>query len=155
MLPKLIPLLAPNINLRPLIEIVGQERVNEIDSKRVQPEVKFAELVDDALLPDFGLRHLFVSFYYEMPFVTESELRQFPANQLFVITSVETGMFVKGIITGSLPLWKEFILWATREDASQYLRAYANRMFDTLRQFSMFKDLRMKALKDQTYALTM
>lgn len=156
MLPKLIPLLWPNnINLRPFVEILGQDRVNETDAKRIQPEAKFAELVDESLLPGWGLRHLFVSFYFEMPAITEAEMHQYALASMFRITSANTGMFMNGIITGPLDAWKDFIMWATREDASQYLRAYANKMYEFLRQFSSFRDLKMKALRDQTYALTM
>jgi len=151
---KLNPITLPGIDLRAFVSLVGQDKVNEVDANRTLPPLsKFAELVDSAFLEGYAYWHIYQAFYFEVPFVVESEIHQYQHASRFRLSCAGDSLLVKGLISGPYDLWKDFLVWATTEDRSQYMRNFANALFVYFRQFPYFQDLRISNFRDQTFGL--
>lgn len=152
--PKVILIAQPSIDLRPFVELVGQSVVNDIDSKRIQPVAKFAELVDDLLSDSVDpYAHLHATFYLEMPTELEYQFREYPFINAFRFTMNLSKMMSHGFMTASFDQWMAFIKWSSSETCSKYVRAYGNTMFRLLSHHSYFQKLKPSELFDKTFKL--
>ena len=137
---KIVPVIVPNINLRPFVDIIGQSKVNEIDMKSLQPVAKFSAVVDESLSEDWGYRHLFVTFHIEVPFSIDVEFRQWQHSNHFRITYIGKGLMVVGLLTGPLDLWLEFFKWAAVAELTPMFHAFVAALYPTFKEFPKFNN---------------
>jgi hypothetical protein len=149
---KAIPVTTPGIDLSLFRNIVSVECVNEVDARRnTQPLSKFAELVESSFPDDIDpYQHIYQSFYFELPCQPFLELTNM---QLLSTTSVMEGLVAKGYLSASLATWVEFVTRASKESCGQYLRVFANQVFNVLRNFPPFQVLKFQSYRDQTFGL--
>lgn len=149
---KLILLNQPSIDISPFNQVVAKSTVCDVDTKRISPIGKFVELVNEALLDgDVAYAHLYLTFYFQLPQNIVVELSRF-GNGLNV-TAYPDNFFATGLLSGSFTKVRQFLLWATREDQSQWLRGFANVMYGLLRQYHYFQTLTSHDLADRTFML--
>lgn len=142
--PQIIPLNGSIVNLHNFVQIVGKDKLNEIDGKAIPPAAKFADLVDISLYGEIklalkvGYDHIYQSFYFKLPAKVEMGFRQFAQYNQFNITCHYEGMLVEGIISGSLTLWNQFVNWLKQ---SEELTVFAT-VFNLYFKFNLNNDYR-------------
>jgi hypothetical protein len=135
---KIVPIQLPTINLRPFVDIIGQNKVNEIDMKSLQPVAKFSAVVDESLSEDWGYRHLFVTFYLEIPLNLDIELRQWQYANNFRISFINKGFMAVGLLSGPLDLWLAFFQWSAVAELTPMFHALVAEFFKTFKEFPKF-----------------
>lgn len=154
MMPRLMLINQPSIDLKTFVELVGQDAVNEVDRKQIQPVAKFAELVDESLSEDIdAYAHLYLAFYIEMPAELEVEFRMYPYINLFRFTMRLEKFMSQGIMSGAFDQWMGFMKWASRRESSKYLRAYSNQLFRLVSHHKFFQSLQSSEMPDKTFCL--
>ncbi len=151
---KFVQIAGPQIDLRAFVEIVGQAKVTEVDSYRIEPVAKFADLTTECFDNRFhaGYEHLYLSFFYVLPLELDGHLRDYVG---MIVTGEPAGMTVRGIMSGSFVDWAHFLKWATSEDRELSVRKLGNYLFDTFfRQYSFFAGRPRTNLSDSTFMLT-
>lgn len=153
MLPiKAIPITTPTFDLGQFRNILSADVVNDIDGKRnVQPLSKFAEAVEESFSDHIDpYQHIYQTFYFELPGQPFCEL----SNLALLSTTVTTeGLIVKGYASASFATWVEFVILASTEDGSQILRLFANMVFNAMRNFPPFQNLKFQSFRDKTFGL--
>lgn len=148
---QLLLLNPPVIDIGPFNTIVAKSTVSDVDAKRISPIGKFAELVNEALLDgDWAYRHLYLTFYFRIPYMIHGELSQFTGQ--LNITASSDNFQATGLLSMTFETAKAFLVWATHSDRSQWLRAFANGMYATLRQYAYFQ-MPSTDLADRTFML--
>jgi hypothetical protein len=149
---KAIPVTSPAVDIGLFRNVVSPEIVNTVDGKRnIQPLSKFAELVEESLLDNIDpYEHIYQTFYFELPVETFIHAVNM---KLLSITAEQGGFITKGYMSASLAKWVKFVVDASIEDQSQYLRLFANQVYNSLRNFPPFQNLSFLSLKDKTFSL--
>lgn len=130
----LVPISNVTSDLRPFVQIAGQEIVNKIDAEQRQPLGKWVEMVDELLDLGVGWGHVFQSFYFEAPVTLLSDLMFFSKEIQISITRNQ--FMVKGILTASF------------ETIASIIHRYKLETDDTLRKFS---ELMYSAMRHHDY----
>lgn len=139
---KLIPITVPAIDLKQFNGVLDKNIVNEIDGNpRLSPLGKFAEAVNE-LLPGAAYRHIYQAFYCELPLTAFVEISNYRLG--FHISGTYSGLMWVGIISGPFDLWKEFLVWATSPDQSEFVQHTGNALFNYFRQFPYFQDFKVQ-----------
>lgn len=135
MIPKIILISEPAINLARFASLLGQSKVNKIDSVSASPIAKFAKAVDECLNldSDWGFKHLHYTFYVSIPYIVDVEMRQWEHAQYFRTSLIQSGMLVEGLLSAPYDLWGKFLRWA--EDGSEYLKVIAKAFSKELPKF--------------------
>ncbi len=117
MLITVVPINRIAIDLSPFNELIGKDKVNKIDSTSKQPINKFVDAVDE-VLPDgeHAYRHIFQTFYVDVPLYLVGLIDSFPQAQLMVKDYEVGSMTAQGLITASHATWKDFLSWASSEN---------------------------------------
>lgn len=137
---KVIPLAVPAINLRPFVDVIGQNKVNEIDIKSLQPIAKFSEAVVESLSEDWGYRHLFATFHIEVPYTIDVEFRQWIHAHNFRVSLINRGLMVVGLLSGPLDLWLEFFQWAMVAELTPMFHAFVSALHAVFKEFPKFNN---------------
>ncbi len=106
---KIVPVSQPGVDVRQFTQLLDTDTVNGIDSRCRRPAEKFSDLVAELLPDEFGCRHLFYGFYFELPAQSIVLMHGF-AGTIHVSATIE-GMMAKGIMTASLEDWWKFMTW--------------------------------------------
>lgn len=105
----------PAVDLRRFTGLLKD--VNSIDAKAIPPRDKLRLALDDLIdRDDEGQKHLFYSFYLELPFPAMIEMSNFPLWSYMRTSYLVQSITVKAIITAPLDLWREFNKWAQESD---------------------------------------
>lgn len=141
---KVVPVVIPNIDLRQFITLLSADAVNTVDTKIKGPTEKFSALADDLLYKGFGERHLYYTFYVELPVHWSSFMDAFPGSQQFRRTSIAEGMMIHALISGPLDVWRTFMLWVLNDPNGIMLRDFAKVVIKTL---PLQNDVELRAIR--------
>lgn len=151
---KFIQLSGPSLDLRSFVDIIGQDRVNEIDILKTDHVGKFSDMANDCFDNRYGIGydHLYLSFFFEVPLQLDGYLREYTGLK---VTGELTGMMSRGIMSASFVDWNRFLKWCTSEDRELSVRKFGNFLFETFfRKYSFFAVRTRTTLKDKTFMLT-
>lgn len=135
---KIVPVSVPTINLRPFVDIIGQNKVNEIDIKSLQPVAKFSEAVVQSLSEDWGYKHLFVTLHIEVPYPIDVEFRQWSHSNHFRVSYINKGLMIVGLLSGPLDLWLEFFSWTAVAELTPMFHTFVAELYKTFKEFPKF-----------------
>ena len=150
---QFVPVIAPAFDLRNFIDIIGQQSVNEADSRKADAVAKFEDVFSATFVDKVGFayKHLHLTAFYELPIPFEGMLREFSDMH---ITCEYTGMMVRGYMTASFYNWRKFLEWASNEDRELSVRRFANWIHETcFSKFAFFSHMPRTNLNDKTFML--
>lgn len=151
---KFVQISGPSLDLRAFVDLIGKDKVNEIDTQRVDHVAKFANLATECFDNRWAIayEHLYISFFYELPIQLDGHLKEYVG----IKSSGEfTGMMSRGIMSGSFVDWSFFLKWCTSEDRELSVRKLGNYLFETFfRQYAFFRGYTRTTLDDKTFMLT-
>lgn len=151
---KFLQVSGPSFDLRAFVDLLGKDKVNEIDTHRIDAVGKFNELATECFDNRFGIayEHLYLSFFYELPLQLEGHLKEYVGVK---VSGEFTGMMARGFMSGSFTDWRYFLIWCTSEDRELSVRKFGNYIYETyFRQYGCFQGFRRTNLTDQTFQLS-
>ena len=111
----IIPISFPGVDLTAFVPIFGQETVNGVDAKKVQPIAKFDELLRKLILAE-PTRHLYQAFYVVFPIQIENQFRNYKGYSKFEITVANEAFSFTGVMSASFETWKDFIKYLKADE---------------------------------------
>lgn len=139
---KVVPVVIPQIDLRQFIGPLSADEVNAVDVKRLGPTEKFSVLADSLLFKGFAKRHLYYTFYVELPVHWTSIMDAFQFNQQFRRTCLAQGMYIHGLISGPLDIWRALMIFIANDENGVLLKEFGRIVMKTL-PLNDDNDLRM------------
>jgi hypothetical protein len=143
---KLVPVSTPFVDISHLRPLISTEIINQVDAKKITPLEKWSELMDTLEMQGEQFRHIYQSFYFQVPPGTYSDL---VSTQLLSFSTYSEGLLICGLVSASFHNWVECIVELTKASEDSVTRVFGNLVYDTLKNLPPFKALKFQ----QNYSL--